>query len=141
MLHFDGSAWKPQNLPASTSDLALGAVWGFDADHLVRRGPPPPWHVSTAAEKWKTGATARGGRHGAAGLGHLGQRLLRGGGRSGGYSSSAASSGIEHCGSCASETPSPEKLRSMTMRGVWGTPDGRVVYAVGDSSTILRRRR
>ena len=140
VLHFDGSAWKPQNLPASTSDLALGAVWGFDADHLVAVGP-----ASTLARfdggGWKTGATARGDGTAQRVWGISASDFFVVGASSGGYSSSAASSGIEHCGSSCASNPVPEKLRSMTMRGVWGTPDGKVVYAVGDSSTILRRRR
>jgi len=138
VLHFDGSTWKQQNLPSSTSDLALNAIWGFDGDNLVAVGPP-----STLARLdstgWKTDAKARGSGTAYRVWGTSAADLFVVGASSGGYTDQ--SSGIEHCGSSCSKNPVPDKLRSTTLRGVWGTADGKVVYAVGDTATILRRSR
>jgi hypothetical protein len=138
VLNMTGGTWTQQNLPGA-KDLPLSAIWGADAGSIVAVGP-----TKTLARfdnsAWRVEETARGSgtAHGIWGPSASEFYVAGTSSSTGGYNSDLRS-GIEGCSTTCAINPVPEALRSKVLRGVWGTTDGKVIYAVGDSGAILRR--
>jgi len=129
--------WDQQVLPGA-KDLALSAIWGADASNIVTVGPSKTL-ARFDGSAWTVEDAARGSSvaHGVWGA-SASEFYVVGASSSVSYNSEVRS-GVERCGTTCAINPVPEALRGKVMRGVWGTADGKQIYAVGETGTILRR--
>lgn len=138
VLNMTSGNWTQQNLPGA-QNLALSAVWGADASSIVAVGPAKTL-ARFDGSAWTVEDTARGSgtAHGVWGASASEFYVAGASSSLGGYNSDLRS-GIERCGTTCAINPVPEALRGKVMRGVWGTTDGKAVYAVGEYGMIMRK--
>lgn len=133
--HFDGQSWKEQNLDLTTAP-EINALWGTKMEHILAVGPKDKV-MQYDGQSWKTLELKRSAPfiiRDIAGKSAEDFYLV---GDGTGYPEAIY---IEHCTPGCSANPVPEDA-ARKLYGVFVTPDGQTVYAVGGEGIILRRQK